>query len=281
MSQGRIYGICLVKDEDDIIAQSLTFAARHCERIFVIDTGSTDDTWNIVQSLAEQNAAIVPFEQTREPFDIGMRSRVYNAMHTDLSDEDWWLILDADEFLEEDPRPLIAGAMKEGADTINTWQIQFYFTDRDAEDYERGNRNRDRPIFERRRYYLIDWQETRLFRNDPRRHWNASTSYSPDWLTRTFRRRILNRHYQYRDPEQISKRLRLRYGHRHFSHVRSQDWHDMIRESRHLNFHSEGVPWRFSPSGVFYFYRRTLPSRLRSACQGGAVRRIKRLVTLK
>jgi glycosyltransferase involved in cell wall biosynthesis len=146
-----LYGICLVKDESDIIGESLSFAARYCEQIFVIDNGSTDGTWDIVQALASQSSTIVPFEQTLEPFDIGMRSRVYNTVHRDLSDEDWWLILDADEFLAEDPRPVIDGAAHAGADTVRTWQIQFYLTERDAEEYERGNGDRDKSIFDPRR----------------------------------------------------------------------------------------------------------------------------------
>lgn len=283
MSQGRIYGICLVKNEDDIIAESLTFAARYCERIFVIDNGSTDRTWTIVQNLSMQSSTIVPFEQTLEPFENAIRSKVYNATHGDLSDHDWWLILDADEFLEEDPRPFIKEAMDARADTIKAWIIQFYFTERDAEEAEHGTCNRDQPIFDRRRHYLINWQETRLFRNDPGRDWNANSTYNftPDWLTHVFKQKILIRHYQYRDPEQISKRQSLRYGHRQFSHVQSRDWQGVIRDSRQLNFHRDGAPWRFSPSGVLYFYRRNLYQRLQSAYRGGAVRRIKRLVTLK
>lgn len=283
MSRPRIYGICLVKNEDDIIAQSLTFAAKYCERIFVIDNGSTDDTWNIVQRLAARSATIVPFEQTFEPFDNGLRSRVYNAMHRELSEDDWWYIVDADEFLAEDPRPVVEQAVKAGADVVNTWQIQFYFTERDVDEHEKGSPDRDQPIFDRRRHYLIDWQESRLFRNDPRRQWNPNNPYNatPDWLSSVHRRRILNRHYQYRDPEQISKRLGVRQGHRQFPHVQSPNWQSVVRNSRQLNFHRDGAPWRFSPSGVLYFYRRNLSQRLRSAYHGGAVRRLQRLVTRK
>ncbi len=60
-------GICLVKNEEDIIAQSLQHAAGFCDRIFVIDNGSTDATWPIVQSLHRENDAIIPFRQVWEP----------------------------------------------------------------------------------------------------------------------------------------------------------------------------------------------------------------------
>src|SRR5579864_5160597 len=158
MNRGKLYGLCLVKNEDDIIAQSLTYAAQYCDRIFVLDNGSTDETWGIVQLLAQHNKAVVPFKQTSKPFSNGLRAMVYNAMHRDLSEDDWWLILDSDEFLAEDPRPVIETALKEGADIVKTWHIQFCFTEKDLEAWEQRRDRRDIPIFDRRRYYKINWQ---------------------------------------------------------------------------------------------------------------------------
>jgi glycosyltransferase involved in cell wall biosynthesis len=279
MGAVKVYGLCVVKNEDDIIAQTLTFATRYCDRIFVLDNGSTDETWRIVQALGSRNAAIVPFRRTDEPFQRGLRGTVYNAVRNQLSHDDWWLVLDADEFLAEDPRPIIDAADAAGADTINTWQVQFYFTDCDLQSWEQGQDSRDTPIFDRRRHYVIDWQEPRLFRNDPRRDWDGNVSRGlPQWLTRLHKRRILNRHYQYRDPVQIDKRLRLRYGHPTcFSHVRSADWRSVIRSSRELSVFKDGDPWHFSPRGVFHYYRLNTYGRIRAAWQGGAIRRVRRL----
>ena len=282
MSDVRIFGLCVVKNEDDIIAHTLTFARQYCERIFVLDNGSTDRTWSIVQDLARRDSGIVPFQQTTEIFNQALRSRIYNAFHSELSDNDWWLILDGDEFLAEDPRPLIQLATRLRADRVNAWQIQFFFTDRDVAEWQRDADSRDRPVFDRRRHYLINWQECRLFRNCPRRTWDVGVDYQlPHWLGPVCKRRILNRHYQYRDPEQIEKRLRLRYGHpTSFKHVRSMDWQSVIVDSRNLNEHRDGEPWRFSLSGVLYFYRHFWHARIRSLVRGGALRRFKRLVGL-
>jgi len=291
MSERRIFGICLVKNEDDIIEQSLTFAAAYCERIYVLDNGSTDDTWEIVLDLARKHTKIVPFEQTFEPYGDWLRAKVFNAVHRELSDNDWWLILDSDEFLAEDPRPVLKAAVVESADVVSTWQIQFYFTDKDLAAWEQGKDPRNAPIFNRRRYYLINWQEPRFFRNRSRQEWDARTSIKiPDGLQGVCRRRVLNRHYQFRDPDQIQKRLNLRHGHSLFPHVRSSEWRDTVRNSRTLNFYSDGDPWRFSPSGLLYFYRRmwrpvvseavgAVGNHLRSPYYDGAIRRIKRLVT--
>jgi glycosyltransferase involved in cell wall biosynthesis len=252
----KLYGICLVKNEDDIIAQTLTYALQHCARIFVIDNGSTDETWNTVQSLSEQYPQIVPLLQTHEQFTNGLRGLAYNKYHAELSDQDWWLILDADEFLAEDPQPVIQRAMRDKADIIQAWQIQFYFTDLDHHACLDGRDRRDIPIFVRRRYYSINWQEYRLFRNDPARPWDIKINKSfPDGLKKICRRRILNRHYQYRDPEQIQKRLSLRFGYPLFPHITHSDWQSVVVCSRQLNYYKEGEPWHFSASGLIFYYR--------------------------
>ena len=256
----KLYAICLIKDEDDIIAQTLAYATHHCDKIFVIDNGSSDRTWDIVQELAVQYPQIVPFEQTRLPYNDALRARVYNQVHKDLGNDDWWMILDSDEFLAEDPKPLIQLAMKQCADVIRSWQIQFYYTDKDLAEWEAGKDQRDRSIFERRRYYLINWQEPRLFRNQRDRTWNIAASTTvPDGLEKVLGRRVLNRHYQFRDPIQIEKRLKLRFGHPSFAaHVKTVEWRSAIRSSDGLGYFREGEPWQFKLADVTFYYGKRL-----------------------
>ena len=272
----KIYAICLTKNEDDVIAQSLIFATRYCDKIFVIDNGSTDDTWDVVTKLAKQYPKIIPFSQTFERFENGLRWSAYEAHHQELSDDDWWMILDSDEFLAEDPRPVIENAMTAGASIISAWQIQFYYTEKDYEEWVAGRDDRDRPIYERRRYYCIDHQEPRLFRNQSSGSWETAalsrTLGMPPWLRKQesdgswrtclptragkiARRRIFNRHYQYRDPTQIEKRLKLRYGHPAFSaQVESVDWRSKMRRSKELRYYRDYANYRFSLSGLVPFY---------------------------
>jgi glycosyltransferase involved in cell wall biosynthesis len=280
MSLPRLYGICLVKNEDDIIAQTLTYALAYCTKIFVVDNGSSDVTWDIVQSLATRHSQIIPFVRTRDEYSEALRALPYNDYHMKLSNHDWWLILDADEFLAEDPQPVIRAAMRYKSDVIRTWQIQFFFTELDHRAWLDGTDNRSIPIFERRRYYLINWKEARLFRNDPLSPWDPKTNKYYPHIYRTFsKRHILNRHYQFRDPEQIQKRLSLRFGNPLFPHVASPDWQSAIVSSKRLNCYREGEPWRFSASGLIYYHHKMLKGfygaaikRLRSAVQVGAAR---------
>jgi glycosyltransferase involved in cell wall biosynthesis len=239
----RIYAICLVKNEDDIITQTLSHAAGHCEKILVLDNGSTDRTWELVQSLSRVDQRIVPFGQTLEPYRRSLRAQVYYDVRSELSEDDWWLILDSDEFLAEDPQLVIRQAVQENANVIRSWQVTFYFTDVDLRAWEEGEDSRDRPIVERRRYYRIDWQERRLFRN--RRDLPWGNGNVPGGLGKECKRRIFNRHYLFRDPPQIEKRLSVKREIPSKAGKTPRHWQSMVKNSRKLDFYQDGDPWRF------------------------------------
>lgn len=73
----RIYAICLIKNEGDIIAECLLHALKFCDRIFVLDNGSTDGTWETVNALALQYPKINIEGQLLDSFRDGMRSIIY------------------------------------------------------------------------------------------------------------------------------------------------------------------------------------------------------------
>lgn len=239
----RIYAICLIKNEADVIADCLKHALQFCDRIFVLDNGSTDGTWQIVNSLADHHHQIIIEGQASETFRDGMRSIVYNRHHQELSDQDWWLRLDADEFLVADPRPTLAKANREHADFVTAWQLQFYYTDADFMNWEIEKEIVGSPITERRRYYSINWREYRFFRNQRDVPWNEATA--PQWpngLTRVCSERVFNRHYSYRTPDQIQSKLKSILGHAQFKHVGSGDWRSRITPANGLHYYQEGKP---------------------------------------
>ena len=61
MSPFKIYSLLLVKNEADIIRESLMAAIQWSDKVIVIDNGSTDGTWEIVQELAKQDPRIVAY----------------------------------------------------------------------------------------------------------------------------------------------------------------------------------------------------------------------------
>jgi glycosyltransferase involved in cell wall biosynthesis len=228
-----VYGLGLVKNEADVIEESARHALTFCERIYYLDNGSTDGTWEILQRLArEPGGRVVAMGREDVPFHDGLRALIYDEVHHALGPDDWWLQLDADEFLEVDPRRAIANAMALGKNRIRTWQAQFAFTDSELDDWDAGREDRSLPIRARRRWYRADWRESRLWRNDPTRKWGTGSSTHPIWADRPTPFALVNRHYQFRDPVQMQHRIDDRRG--VFPHVTSESWRQDVRSAREM-----------------------------------------------
>ena len=87
----------VVKNEADIIGHTLRAACHWCDEIYVLDNGSTDETWDLVQKLSKSIPQVIPFERTGEPFFESRRAKVFNAYKRGALDGDWWCPTDADE----------------------------------------------------------------------------------------------------------------------------------------------------------------------------------------
>ena len=201
-----IHGLCLVKNEADVIAQTLHAASRWCDHIYVFDNGSADGTWEIVQGIARDNprwcrSRPIP---SRSPTPSATRSCATYRSHARAGD--WWAILDADEFYIDDPRAFLAqvpGRVRA------VWpQIYSYlFTDIDADSWRRDPSRYapDVPLGERLRHYVLgDYTELRFFRHEP------GLTEVPGDLRPIYPERIRLRHYGYRSPDQIRIRLETR-----------------------------------------------------------------------
>ena len=123
----------MVKDEADIISFSLTHASRFCRRILVLDNGSTDGTWEQGQELGRLNPVIEPFERRPGPFRLGLYGYVFNQVRDLFNPGDWVLLLDADEFLQHDPRPLLE-SLSDSVARVECMSAQFHITQPDLEE---------------------------------------------------------------------------------------------------------------------------------------------------
>ena len=273
----RIHAICLVKNEGDVIAQTLRHASNFCHKIYVFDTGSSDDSWQQVEKSASE--VVVPFRHEAVPFSDGLRAQVFNAVRDRFEIGDWLYILDADEFLAEDPRKAIAIAEQEGSQQINTAQYNFHFTDVDWQQSQKGLDSRDRPITQRRRYYCFTNIEQRLFRIDSDLTWFESNNtenphgcMTPQGSKKLKKcsYRIPNCHYQYRDPEQIKLRLTTRRAaresnHHNFIHYQSLDtdmnWQRYIAPSDQLNYYNNGGNFEIRLSERIAIFKNLLGTR--------------------
>ncbi len=204
----RILSICIVRDEADIIAETLRSAARWSDRIYVLDNGSTDGTWEILQQVALEVPGVRLLGRQEGPFREEMRGEVFAKVRAEARPGDWWCRLDADEIYIDDPKQFLA-RVPSGFGFVRSATFNFYFTDRDLAEYTRDPVAwLRRPVQERLRYYQNNWSEGRFVCHRSDLRW-VGHIWPPN-RGRIHRERIRLRHFQYRSPEQIARRLVIR-----------------------------------------------------------------------
>src|ERR1051325_8244421 len=245
----KLFGLFVVQNEGDIIRDILAFLRKLnvYETIFFYDLGSEDDTFS--KALEFKDILCDP-QVLNQVYTNQLRYDLLTK-HTSLYHEgDWVSIIDADEFYADDPKQLIQKAENENANCIKTYQADFMFTDLDIKNIE--NEDPALPVFERRKYYLIRWSEERFYKYLPEREIFSNS--------RPCSLKLLNRHYPYRSPEQIQRRIKTRLenkkraqnltGRSLWLQVYSEDWKDYIVPHKILHRY-DGSGFRFGiPEGV-------------------------------
>jgi GT2 family glycosyltransferase len=234
----RILGLCLVKNEADIIRTSLRESLKWCDRIFVFDNGSTDGTWERVEEAAGADERVVAFKQDPRPFDDALRAEIFNAFRTEAETGDWWCRLDADEFYIDDPRAFLDAVPKRHHVVWCVW-LQYFLTAGDLLHFNTDCDEAPPEITPERfpRYYQAVGGEPRFFRHRERLQWRSGAW--PAHLGVVEPRRIRVKHVQYRSPAQIQRRLATRReaaatGWQHFGHSTQETWREKIADAATL-----------------------------------------------
>lgn len=241
----KIFAISVVKNEADIIARNLLEAAQWADKIFVLDNGSTDGTYEIVQSLASD--VIVPYKQDASPFHDGIRAQVFNAFRHLAQPGDWWCYrLDADEFYAECPRTFLA-AVPARHHFVSSETILFNLTREDVAETPGA-----RPIEAICYHQKTTWSEARFFRYRSGMEWTPA-QHSPKRMGILHHRRIQLKHYQFRSLAQIEQRVAVRRaaqasGFAGFGYSVSEDVNLYLTSRRDLYCHEPGQPFRLDGS---------------------------------
>lgn len=264
----RIHGLCLVKNEHDIVREGLKAARQWCDYIYVLDNGSTDGTWEIVREMSAADQGIVAWKQDDVVFSDALRCHIYHEFKGNAQRGDWWARVDPDEFYVEDPRQFLAAVPKRDG---YVWYapLTFYFSTEEARrfDADPSQFSDDVPIAEKCRHYFSHWSEPRFVRHEHMEPWRGEGEHFwPGWperllySARSHQRRILCRHFSYRSPSQIELRLSTRAKSAtrdgEFWHEAVSNWSEMFSPSsirgRRLK-HRWGDPefqaHQFQPSG--------------------------------
>ncbi|MBO7234744.1 MAG: glycosyltransferase family 2 protein [Paludibacteraceae bacterium] len=231
MTSFKIYSLLLVKNEADIIRESLLAAAEWSDKVIVMDNGSEDGTWEIVQQLALTNPRIVPFMQYKGAFHIGLRAKAFKAFRHEMSSKDWWCVrLDADEFFRDNPREFLAKLPKRYS-VVKKQSTDYVLTHEDVEaGFLTGDFAKDRDFIV---HYLPEKRKERRFmRHRSCLFWHASWRY-PHPMGCTAPQCISVDHYQYRSPQQMQGRFSTRQQAKHdgcgsFLHENGTDWTDYL-----------------------------------------------------
>lgn len=209
----------VVRDEADIVEATLTAATAWADRIFVLDNGSEDGTYEILRAVASRHPKQIAVDRDDRVFTDGIRATVYAAHRREARPGDWWCRLDADEFAVGDPREVLA-RVPTSFDRVVGSQFKFYLTREDATAYAADPETwLLRPVPERIRWYRNDWAEIRFARHRRRMRW-VDTGW-PAGSSRVFPERVPFRHYQYRSPDQIERRLHVRAQSAEWTHERT------------------------------------------------------------
>ena len=234
----KIYSLLLVKNEADIIAYSLTDACRWSDKIIVIDNGSTDGTWEIIQELAKTKPQIVPWLRYEGPFHIGLRAKAYKAFKNEMTANDWWCVrLDADELFNCDVKDFLSHVPRT-YQTVSKESTDYILTAEDIDCYQFTG-HFDKDVEHIRHFLPHKRRERRFMRHNPLWIWRENWRYPHPW-GRVWKEYIPVKHYQYRSPEQMRRRFNTRRqakndGCGSFKHEKGNDWKDYILTQQQLD----------------------------------------------
>ena len=250
----KLNAIMTVKNEVDIVEETLLNAMKFCHKIYIYDNNSTDGTWEVLNEMASRFNDLVIVGQTDESRVRLLRNRIYNRYHSEYTADDWWYLLGADELLVESPIKVLKRASAASKNAMNVWHAQFYFTDVDYENYE--NENTKMPIAQRRRYYVLNWKAPRFFCNDPTKKWPENTTDNlPPWSSCTYSEAPISRRYCERTPEQMLSTV-----------FNKQNATVSYRKARTLHLYRDGGGFKFSTSALVKCYLKKGFSFLQMQC---------------
>jgi glycosyltransferase involved in cell wall biosynthesis len=216
----KIHAFCIIKNEADIIGQTLTKALTWCDYIYIFDNGSTDSTWEIVLELSAKYEQIIPYKQDDCPFEDSLRGQIFNFYRKRFTPGDWCCRLDADEVYVDNPRKFLS-KVSSPYEVVCAAMFIYYFTEKDLEIYEKNPLRyaESVDVEDKLRYYQNSEAEIRFFKYREDLIWKEKKdclipSDYKDWPSglkgEAYPDKIQLKNYRYRSPQQIQKRVNTR-----------------------------------------------------------------------
>jgi glycosyltransferase involved in cell wall biosynthesis len=235
-----ILGVSVVKNEEDILVEGYTRFLDWCDYMAVVDNGSTDGTVDILHQLQAEHPGKFFFIGSRiEPFRDSLRRYPYEFLKTKAKRGDWWCRLDPDEQYVDNPREFLQ-SIPFYCSVVASLHIQYYFTHEDFRNWEKEeSESAHLSISQRRRYYNVDgFSEQRFWRHFPGQKWKPDASF-PSHIGSIASKHIRIKHFKYRTPGQIQKRVEshgqaYEDGHHNWALDKVGSWTDKLADEREL-----------------------------------------------
>lgn len=169
----QFIGIMFVKNEADIVEETIFDAVTKVDQLYIADDGSSDSSWEIIQSCKSRFPNITQVQREPNKNDPGQRASLFNKIKKRFNPNSTWVqVIEADMFLLMDPREAVKHAVDDLAVTWNCMNaVRKPGTWKEVDTYP----NWQAPIREIMPY--AHWMEVLLytFRPLPELH------YSPIW----------------------------------------------------------------------------------------------------
>jgi glycosyltransferase involved in cell wall biosynthesis len=204
------HGLLVIRDESDIIGETLRHVLTWADGVYVFDTGSTDGTWEIVNELAQRDRRVVPFMRQPVYWHLGLRALLFDRFRDRFRRGDWIVRLDADEMYHIAPQEFARSRVSRAEGRVRSLMFEFVLTRSMVEADRASTGANGGSIVDRRRVYYIDpHPEVRMFRYRPSMRWTPDRDGPFDEGLMAYER-IPVRHYRCRDEAQVKKRCALR-----------------------------------------------------------------------
>ena len=204
----RVHSICVVKNEADIIEACIKAALAWSDRIVIYDGDSTDGTWQKVMAMKSER--VIPWKQDGKVFQESLRAEAFHAFRGGATGGDWWCHLDADEFYIDEPKQFLRKVPR-SYHVVWGLFIEYYLTESDVASID-FSQSVERVLPQLRHYRAMN-SEPRFFRHRDRLQWSRNEGW-PRHMGRAWPDRIRFRHFKYRSPQQIERRLITRQDNR-------------------------------------------------------------------
>lgn len=108
-------------NEADIVEETITEASKKVDQLYVADDGSSDKSWEIIQSCKNRIKNITQIQQIPNKKDPGQRQSLLNKVKKRFNPEETWVqIIEADMFLLNNPKDYLHLAVDDLALTWST-----------------------------------------------------------------------------------------------------------------------------------------------------------------